>query len=457
MHLFQDRDVNSILAENKIGGNVGNSVFLSAVARVIMTQDSTIDFLSTLDPFYFDDEIKQMNENYDMFIIPLANAFRDNFMNELKALTLLVNKLKIPSVVIGIGLQNKFNGTGFEFDDCVKKFVNAVLKKSKCLGLRDENTAKYLEFLGYKRNEQFMVIGCPSMYYYGDKLPELKNEHQKPNRNSVVNITLKYAVGEKYHNYIQEQKNNFDKVFYSVQNIDEIRLQYSGLPLNNFKTKVQPFNQYYPRKITDEICKNVRAFAEFTSWRNYLSEEVDFSFGNRIHGNITSILSGVPCFIIACDSRVEGLAEYHKIPYVALRDLDTNKSILQYFAESDYDLMRQNHKENFNIYKSFLLKNGITTIFETSNADNCPFDIKMSELPKVDPIKSLSLLSCDEIIERIGEYDRAQEKVKKLRSKRIKKFERKYTALNKKYNKLLNFKKCFPVNIIYKFYILIKK
>lgn len=40
-----------------------------------------------------------------MFIIPLANAFREDFVEELRNLTKLIRKLKIPCVVIGVGVQ----------------------------------------------------------------------------------------------------------------------------------------------------------------------------------------------------------------------------------------------------------------------------------------------------------------------------------------------------------------
>ena len=48
--------------------------------------------------------MERWNAEYDMFLIPLANAFRTTFKKELKMLTDLVERLTIPCVVVGVGL-----------------------------------------------------------------------------------------------------------------------------------------------------------------------------------------------------------------------------------------------------------------------------------------------------------------------------------------------------------------
>mgnify|MGYP002625442253 CR=1 FL=1 len=107
----------------------------------------------------------------------MANAFRTTFIDELKKITELVLKLKIPTIVIGVGLKGGKIGIerlSFDFDEAVKKFCNAVLNKSQLIGIRGEFTAEYMKALGYKENVDFQVIGCPSMYFYGEDLPAPK-------------------------------------------------------------------------------------------------------------------------------------------------------------------------------------------------------------------------------------------------------------------------------------------
>ena len=50
------------------------------------------------------------------------------------------------------------------------QFCNAVLEKSRSIGVRGEITQEYLVRLGIKRRK-IDVIGCPSMYTFGDFLP----------------------------------------------------------------------------------------------------------------------------------------------------------------------------------------------------------------------------------------------------------------------------------------------
>lgn len=96
----------------------------------------------------------KINEAYDMFLIPLANAFREDFVGELRNLMELIQKLKIPCVVIGVGLQAAYEpdfSISYSFDEDVLNFCNAVLDKSHSIGVRGVLTQEYLVSLGIKR------------------------------------------------------------------------------------------------------------------------------------------------------------------------------------------------------------------------------------------------------------------------------------------------------------------
>ena len=47
---------------------------------------------------------RQINERFDVYVIPLANAFRATFAEQLAPLTSVIEKLKIPVVVLSAGL-----------------------------------------------------------------------------------------------------------------------------------------------------------------------------------------------------------------------------------------------------------------------------------------------------------------------------------------------------------------
>src|SRR5699024_7513084 len=94
-----------------------------------------------------------INETYDCYIIPLADAFRESFRSHLRRYTRLIKKLNIPVIVVGVGLSAPFEpdlDEGFPFDADVKNFVSAVLEKSNIIGVRGQITADYLTKLGFR-------------------------------------------------------------------------------------------------------------------------------------------------------------------------------------------------------------------------------------------------------------------------------------------------------------------
>lgn len=194
--------LSEIFKGNLVGGNAGNLMFFHSIVRTLLKDDTEIDYINTklsVD----EEEIERINSEYDAFIIPLANAFRVTFQNELRNITELVRKLNIPSVVIGVGLKGSKitnNRLSFDFDETVKDFCDSVLEKSGIIGIRGEFTAEYLKNLGYKEERDFTVIGCPSMYMYGEKLPSPKEINL--NEKLRLNFNCKASLGEK----IQDRK-----------------------------------------------------------------------------------------------------------------------------------------------------------------------------------------------------------------------------------------------------------
>src|SRR5690554_1379684 len=114
-----------IIKNNSIGGNVGNLIYQFGVIRTIMTEDTEI----VTDYYSYDDSAERVNlinKEYDAYVIPLADAFRQQFVPSLKKYTKLIKKLTIPVYVIGVGLRAPFEPKleeGFPFDEDVKNFV----------------------------------------------------------------------------------------------------------------------------------------------------------------------------------------------------------------------------------------------------------------------------------------------------------------------------------------------
>src|SRR5690625_710 len=130
-------DASHMIINNSIGGNVGNLVYAYSIYRTLMNEETNII------PDYYSTDASQkraneINEKYDCYVIPLADAFRTNFIPILRKYTELIKKLEIPVFVVGVGLRAPFEpklNEGFPFDNDVKAFVEAVLEKSSILGV----------------------------------------------------------------------------------------------------------------------------------------------------------------------------------------------------------------------------------------------------------------------------------------------------------------------------------
>ena len=173
-----------VLQNNILGTNSGNLIFAHAAHKTLLTDDVQITHSGyTAKPLNAD----EINEKYDYFVLPFANAFRKSFESHLKSYTKLIKKLKIPVVVVGVGAQTDLNynmESMRSIDESVTDFVSAVLDRSASIGVRGELTASYLNKLGFKDVD---IIGCPSLFLHG---PDFRIEKKKKFLNEESNIAI---------------------------------------------------------------------------------------------------------------------------------------------------------------------------------------------------------------------------------------------------------------------------
>ena len=95
-----------VITDKIIGNNTGNLLFANSITRLVATADSRVDFISDLTLVKKQITAQEINENYDRLILPMANAFREDFARKcLKHWTALIRQLTIPVTVTGIGIH----------------------------------------------------------------------------------------------------------------------------------------------------------------------------------------------------------------------------------------------------------------------------------------------------------------------------------------------------------------
>ena len=391
-------DAAHMILKNSIGGNVGNLVYAYSVYRTLMTKNTVI----TPDYYKIDHtKADEINKKYDCYIIPLADAFRKDFVPNLRKYTKLIKKLKIPVIVIGAGLRAPFEPNlkeGFSFDEDVKAFVKAVLEKSSIIGLRGQITSDYLTRLGFKEGVDHTVIGCPSMYAFGR---ELNIRKTKITKNSLVSVNSSKLSPKNVLDFITRGMEEYPNHYFIPQWMKEFKLTYLGHPSIDDKVV-----HNYPTKMSDAIYQEdrVRYFLSAPKWIEFL-KQVDLSFGARLHGNITATIAGTPSILITKDARMRELAEYHQLTSITKDDIKENTKLSDVIQQVDFHRPEKRQAENFDHYIDFLNKNNLDHIYKKKmKPKQVPLDKELKKIKLREPIKTISGISTKEMAERWEAY-----------------------------------------------------
>jgi hypothetical protein len=347
---------------NLVGDNAGNLVFLQATHRILRTSDQRCD----PGGFSVDPPLAGMvNERYDAYVMPLANAFRAQYEPKLKRMIRFIERLTIPVVILGVGAQSDPD-LSFErlkpMEPSIRRFVNAVLDRGPSIGVRGELTAEYLTSLGYRDVE---VIGCPSMFLHGDRV-EVRKRVPQLDRDSRISMNISpyvTAMGPISVRHVERYPN----LVYIAQDLETLGALIRG---GGWSTQ-RPADDPVPLHSAHALFQSRRArfYVEPWPWMEDLAR-MDFSFGTRIHGNIAAILAGTPAYVFAHDSRTLELARYFGIPHRLMRDVPPDVDAADLYAEADYSALVSGQAQRFATFTAFLARHGLRHVWEPGEDPN---------------------------------------------------------------------------------------
>lgn len=299
----------------------------------------------------------KVNDEYDGFILPLANAFRPGFEAELTRTTEFIENLKIPFLMLSGGAQLPLDGNPAslkKMEPTVRRFAKAVLEKSSALTVRGELTAEYLTSLGFK---DVIVVGCPSMTMNGRGHRVEKADALNPGSPIAYNLQTNNLFGSDLV-ADADAENNFDAT-YMPQDLATLEMMlwgttpYSGhderLPLS------RSHSQFSEAKAQFHLDAPV--------WIKHM-RDMNFSFGPRIHGNVAAILVGTPGLVLAHDGRTLELSRYHGVPTIDLTVEECPRTVAELYARADYTEFNRGHAERSDILSDFIHDNGFTHIYD---------------------------------------------------------------------------------------------
>ena len=359
------------LDRNVIGDNAGNLVFIEASHRILATAGTTI----SADHFRVGPRSADMiNERFDAYVIPLANAFRISFEASLIQMTRLIERLTIPVVILGVGAQSNLSydlGRLARIESSVRAFVRAVLDRAPSIGVRGELTASYLESLGFREVE---VIGCPSMFLHGDKL-RVEKRLERLDRDARVALTISPYAGQ-MGPIVEHHAEHYPNLTYIAQDADTLqRLLWGEAPRMARETSQIPIHTSH--RLYRE--NRVRLYVDPWPWIDDL-RAYDFAFGTRIHGTIAALLAGTPALVLAHDSRTLELARYFGIPHRTLSTVGQDVDAADLYAAADFSALNDGHGARFAAFTDYLRRHDLQHVFQPGE-DPTIFERRVAATP----------------------------------------------------------------------------
>lgn len=390
----------SVAAQDVIATNAGNLLFGQSMFRALSVEGTEVvaNGYSTDRRGIDDRYIQRINDEFDSFVIPLANAFRPSFREGLANLSRVIEQLDMPVAVAGVGSDisvNRGDNTNSELDEEVKRFMSVVLDHSASVGVRGEDTAAYLRQLGFG-DDHVDVIGCPSMFMHGPS-PSVRPLQDQLTEDSSLAMSASPAM-KKMVPIIRDHAQRFRRFRYIPQNAVDLNTMLWTEPNPRPYAISELVSPDSPLHINDQI----RFPLDPNTWVNYL-RDFDFVLGTRIHGSISGVLAGTPTLLLVHDSRTRELAEYHQIPYLPIDQITEGTRAEDLYEYADYTKFNHWLPESFDRFTAFLDKNNLPNIYQPDKHIN-DFDEKLNaaELPPmVHPILAQSEAGRREMVSRL--------------------------------------------------------
>lgn len=310
--------------------------------------------------------IEEINNSFDLIIYPMANIFCEEYASAMVELSETFMQVRIPVYVVACGVQaNSYN----ELENLVSKignsssrFIESIYHTGGEFALRGHFTKAFFERLGFS---SAVVTGCPSMYQMGPSF--------KISSPTYIDSDLKIKPiinGHPLRSFEKIMKNFTESVFIDQHYFFDCLFNSNFFEKRSIKSDI--FYTYKYDCYSAELLGQgrIKMFADMNDWYQYIKNSgFNYSFGSRIHGNIMSILAGVPATVIAKDARTLEMAQFFDIPHIIHEEgkIYSIDDLYEAYENADYRKFNQTYLDKYLFYQEFLKKHGIITTINTNN------------------------------------------------------------------------------------------
>lgn len=338
---------------NHVWTNSGNKIWMQGIISELSTNDNEIRFLKSEYTWDF------INEYFDAIVYSTANLIQRRYKEAIREKAEDFRKSKIPVYVISCGAQGNLGDSPREvaagIEGEIASFLDSIYSTGGELGLRGAFTKDVLDSV---MQNTAKVTGCPSLFQNGKNLTVSNQKVDFESFRAAINGDMFLYKGLITEKSIFMDQNTFAGELLDVDMFDwpdEVYIKHCTKKFGTAKTELL-------------LQGKIRLFMDVPEWMGFLEKQnISFSFGSRIHGNILPILGGIPALIHPIDSRTMEMAAFFNIPQT--HDIPKNmKSLYEMYLHTDYSGFNKKFGFLYDNYNQFIVDCGL--VKNKINTDN---------------------------------------------------------------------------------------
>jgi len=296
--------------------NTGNYLIGEGAANSVRGHEVTyVPFWHLANSLNSPDTYAELNKSFDLCLFASANMLRPGYAATTESF--VVEKLNMPIVVMGIGIQRKKNLKD-ELPEGTRRFLEILKQKESFFFTRGHFTAEFLRDLGMK---YVRPTGCPSLYYAPEQMKRSLARLADPGLADAQKIAFGGYLGSVADSIVDVHAllHKDSVASYVIQ--DEVCVYNMNIVgedhaevYDQAACRITAPIEYKHSEKWQRKC-NYQVFFDTHQWRSWISGQ-DFSFGRRFHGAIIGMQSGIPALMIAVDDRMREMLSFVGFPHI---------------------------------------------------------------------------------------------------------------------------------------------
>lgn len=367
-------------------GNKGNMIHGEAPTRIFEMNREKSCYVSAksliVDLDWTPEHVgKELSEKFDLVVFSTANMIRTDF--DPGATAAILDSLTVDFVVLGMGMQNSLPPTTKSFHPNLISLLEVCDKKAIVFGVRGLATETWLRSVGL---DNARALGCPSLYVYPQNILNIAAPDPNMIRAALTGGYISARIPRA--TTVISLFKDINSHYVMQDELDVLRdLDELVDPKYIYNDATGELNKEVLERILEKIHYTIMPFASYrwfqdpNAWRVFASQ-CDVYIGDRLHGGIVALQTGVPSILIYEDQRVSEVANYFGIPTISvgnMRGMNLRDVIAEHLTAENIQYFKDTYFERFLGFQETFKKLDISLTVSASAPQN---SLSISKKPR---------------------------------------------------------------------------